>query len=273
MTYRFRVGVKNLENAAGGPLGFFGYNHACILLNKDLFEYGCQAIKKMKTYERHKDVGRDSSFDWDLIGNALNGTTHISPDQLETAIKNDGQWAEGHYNVLTHNCHDFVRFCLDRIGCPESMICKVGPCFKKQPENKVQIKSKLANKNLDINENKIENGTKIILWEAHDGENQKFKLVNNPDGTVTFKNKGYAIDVQNGEAKDGAVIQIYESNNTAAQKFYLVHLGFGNYYTIHSAINPLYVIDVCGAQATDGNKIQLWKFNFTDAQKFKIVKS
>ena len=62
----------------------------------------------------------------------LNGTTHISPDQLETAIKNNDQWSGGHYNVLNHNCHDFVRFCLDRIGCPESMIKKVGPCYKKQ---------------------------------------------------------------------------------------------------------------------------------------------
>ena len=135
MTYRFRVGVKNLGSS--GAMGFFGYNHACLLLDRDIFEYGNDKIKYMKTYERDKDVGRDSSFDWDLIGNALNGTTHVSPDQLETAIKNDDQWAPGNYKLLYHNCHDFVRFCLDRIGCPPSMISKIGPCFKKQAENKV----------------------------------------------------------------------------------------------------------------------------------------
>ena len=128
MTYRFRVGVKNLGSSFGS-LGSSGYNHACLLLNRDLFEYGCNSDK---SYERHKDVGRDSSFNWDELGEALNGTTHISPDQLETAIKNNGNWSGGHYNVLNHNCHDFVRFCLDRIGCPESMIKKVGPCYKKQ---------------------------------------------------------------------------------------------------------------------------------------------
>ena len=128
MTYRFRVGVKNLGSSFGS-LGSSGYNHACLLLNRDLFEYGCNSDK---SYDRYKDVGRDSSFDWDQLGEALNGTTHISPDQLETAIKNNGQWSGGHYNVLNHNCHDFVRFCLDRIGCPESMIKKVGPCYKKQ---------------------------------------------------------------------------------------------------------------------------------------------
>ena len=38
MTYRFRVGVKNVDSVVGRPLGFFGYNHACLLLNKDIFE-------------------------------------------------------------------------------------------------------------------------------------------------------------------------------------------------------------------------------------------
>ena len=128
MTYRFRVGVKNLS-VSGGSFGSSGYNHACLLLNRDLFEYGCN---KEKSYDRHKDVGRDNSFDWNELGEALNGTTHISPDQLEQAIKNNGGWGAKTYNVLSHNCHDFVKFCLDRIGCPESMIKKVGPCYKKQ---------------------------------------------------------------------------------------------------------------------------------------------
>ena len=136
--YKFRVGVKNIDNALGGPLGIFGYNHSCLLLDKDLFEYGAN---DEQSYERHKDVGRDDAYDWNLLGTALNGTTKISPDQLETAIKNDGNWGPGHYYAISwdlssHNCHDFVRFCMDRIGCPASMISKIGPCFKKQKKIK-----------------------------------------------------------------------------------------------------------------------------------------
>lgn len=56
--------------------------HVCFLINKDLFEYS------NKGWETHKNVGRDSNFDWDSLGNALNGTTYISPDQIEKAIKN-----------------------------------------------------------------------------------------------------------------------------------------------------------------------------------------
>ena len=150
------------------------------------------------------------------------------------------------------------------------MISKIGPCFKRQPEKKVQIRSILENKNLDINENKIESGTKIILYQVHDGENKIFQLVNNSDGTISFKNKGYTIDVKNEEAEDEALIQIWEPNNTAAQKLYLVNTGLGD-YTIHSAINPIYIIDVCYGETNDGTAIYLWKFNLTKAQRFKIL--
>ena len=55
--YKFRVGVKDIGNPLGKVLGFFGFNHSCLLLNKDLFEY------YPKSYERHKDVGRYDSYD------------------------------------------------------------------------------------------------------------------------------------------------------------------------------------------------------------------
>ena len=104
---------------------------------------------------------------------------------------------------------------MDRIGCPNSMISKIGPCFMKQTKNKVHIRS-LGNKNLDINENKMTNGNSIIFYIHHGGENQIFNLVYNSDNTVTFKNKNYAIDVKNGEAKNGSVIQLDEYNDTLA---------------------------------------------------------
>ena len=158
---------------------------------------------------------------------------------------------------------------MDRIVCPTSMISKIGPCFMKQT-NKVHIRSLLGNKNLDINENKMTNGNSIILYIHYGRENQIFYLVYNSDNTVTFKNKNYAIDVKNGEAKNGSVIQLYEYNDTLAQKFYLVDSGIG-YVTIHSAINPIYVLDVKNGEDYDRNTKQLYKLNFTVAQRFKLV--
>ena len=40
----------------------------------------------------------------------------MSPDQLEEIIKSESKWEVGTYNVLKHNCHQFVMYCLDKIG-------------------------------------------------------------------------------------------------------------------------------------------------------------
>ena len=123
--YRFRVGVTDLGGSSGS-FGSSGIKHACFLLNRDLFEYG------QNGYERHRDVGRDPDYDWNSIGDALNGTTYVSPDKLETAIENSGDWEGRKYNFLFHNCQDFVRFCLLKVGCPESMAYKKWPIYRKQ---------------------------------------------------------------------------------------------------------------------------------------------
>ena len=163
-----------------------------------------------------------------------------------------------------------VQVIMDRIGYPGSMISKIGPCFMEQTKNKVHIRSALGNKNLDINENKMQNGTPIILYEHHRGENQIFYPVYNSDNTVSFKIKNYVIDVKNGEAFNVAVIQLWECNNTLAQKFYIVDAFFGE-YTIHSAIDPTFVLDVKNGENIDGNTIQLYKLNLTKAQRFKLI--
>ena len=124
--YRFRVGVRDLGGSSG-IFGSSGVKHACFLIDRDLFEYDQDGWK------RHKDRGRDPDYDWDKIGNALNGTTYVSPDELQAIINNSGDWS-GNYNVLTHNCQDFVRFCLLAVGCSESMASKSGPLYNEQKD-------------------------------------------------------------------------------------------------------------------------------------------
>ena len=127
--------LKVVYGAYKGSLLFadvYEAKHVCILLNRDLFEYGPNG------WERHKDVGRDEKYDWNNLGNALNGTTYISPDRLEKAINNNGNWIGSKYDFMNHNCQDFVQFCMRALGCPESMIMKKGPCYRNQERKKLK---------------------------------------------------------------------------------------------------------------------------------------
>ena len=135
----------------------------------------------------------------------------------------------------------------------------------------ISIRSYVGNKNLDIQGgNEMWNGIKIILWDAHGGWNQKFKMVLNGDGSVSFLNGRFAIDALWGEAKNGTQINIWEINWTKAQKFYIEDVG-NSWYRIHSAINYNYCIDVNGFCSDNGTKIQLWEKNDSIAQKFKFI--
>ena len=84
---------------------------------------------RKSNYNRHK---ADEPFDWNEIGEALNGTTYVSPDELEKKIKDSKEWSNGKYDIFTHNCHDFVKFCLESLGCPKSMCKKIYPCYRRQ---------------------------------------------------------------------------------------------------------------------------------------------
>ena len=251
--YCFKVGIKDIGNSFGPFLGAFGYNHACLLLDRDIFEYGSNSEQ---SYERHKNVGQDPSYDW-LLLDALSGQTKVSPDKLERYIKDDASWYSGHYTFYDHNCHDFVKFCLGKIGCKSSMISKFLFCFKEQVDKPFSIQSFLGDKNLDVCERKIKNEGKIILFRAHNGINQIFTKLKHKDNTVSFIIcERFAIDVKWGEAKNGAEIQVWEYNGTNAQKFYLKR-EIGGFYSIHSAINTDYIIDVENGNTEDGTKIQL----------------
>ena len=128
--YKFRVGVRNLRAGSSGTpgiLGSSGAKHAAFLINRDLFEYD------QNGWKRHKDRGRDPDYDWDKIGNALNGTTYVSPDELQAAIDKSGDW-RGNYNLRKHNCQDFAQFCLKEVGCSESMASKRGSVYREQKE-------------------------------------------------------------------------------------------------------------------------------------------
>ena len=132
------------------------------------------------------------------------------------------------------------------------------------------IRSSLGNKNLHIQHNEIKSETPLILFDAHGGNAQRFFLVNNNDGTVSFEKDDFAIDIKSSLMSQGTIIQLNEKNYKNNQKFILKKRE-DDLVSIHSSIDDNYVIDVYWAKTDNFNQIQLWTWNATKAQKFKFI--
>ena len=124
--YKFRVGTQPLQPSliqgivqtfvpvVGSQADKSRVSHVCFLIGTDLFDYGPNGFQR-------RNVGRDPAFDWDKLGNKVNGTTWKTPNELQKHIENSGNWkpiltGSGGYHLFDHNCHHFVKFCLEFVG-------------------------------------------------------------------------------------------------------------------------------------------------------------
>lgn len=92
------------------------------------------------------------------------------------------------------------------------------------------------------------------------------------DGTYTIStllNSNYVLDVKDGSTSNGANIQLYEANDTAAQQFKVSHDSQG--YVTFKNVKSGRVLDLNGAIVKDAGNIQQYTSNGTRAQKW-IVK-
>lgn len=77
-----------------------------------------------------------------------------------------------------------------------------------------------------------------------------------------------AFDIAGGNTVRGANVQLYSSNDTNAQKFYLVEES-ASHWSIQNAQSRLYM-DVAGGAAANGTNIQQYSDNDTRAQRWNI---
>lgn len=90
---------------------------------------------------------------------------------------------------------------------------------------------------------------------------------------IAFKSKangGVVLDVSGASTRSGANLQVWSSNGSAAQRFYLTGTDFmtDGVYRVNSAQNSGYVLDIDSASTSDGAKLQLFQSNGTAAQLF-----
>ena len=94
-------------------------------------------------------------------------------------------------------------------------------------------------------------------------------LISNGLYTIALaSNTNLVLDIDGASLKNAANVQMYTSNNTNAQKFYIYNTG-NNVYTITNAYSTKR-LDVANAKAEAGNNVWQYDANSTNAQKWTI---
>lgn len=134
---------------------------------------------------------------------------------------------------------------------------------------------------LDVDNAGTDDGTKIQIYNGNGTEAQKFKFTAtdyNPysksyeDGYYIISsllNDNMVIDADNASKRNGTNVQLYASNKTLAQIWYLKYLGDG-YYSITSSMNPNVSLDVEGSGMNNGTNVSLYRYSGSDNQQWLL---
>ena len=131
---------------------------------------------------------------------------------------------------------------------------------------------------LDVNGGIKKAGTNVSIYAKNGTDAQKWKLTKLditpfPEGLYDihpYANSGQSVDIASGSPDNFANVQVYASNNSDAQKFYVRSLGYGGYYKIINCASYK-AIDVSGASTRTGTNISMYTDNGTDAQTWQII--
>ena len=130
------------------------------------------------------------------------------------------------------------------------------------------ISAKHSGKYLDVYGSSSADGAKIIQWNYHGRDNQKFKLVDAGGGyyNIIAKHSGKYLDA--GGTGNGQILHQWYQNNRDNQKFKLVDAEEGYYNIIVKYSGKC--LDVSGASQNNGAYIVQWTCDGRDSQKFSF---
>lgn len=154
----------------------------------------------------------------------------------------------------------------------------------------VTIKNENSGKVMEIKDNKATNLQNVQQNAANDNYGQKWIAIKNSDGSIELvsgKNQNYCLDLYSSRTVNGNNVDIYERNNSNAQRW--VFRNKLNYresldqlanenknvlangtYTIASKINDNYVLDMASSTLSNGGNVQLYEANGTKTQSFIV---
>lgn len=128
---------------------------------------------------------------------------------------------------------------------------------------------------LDLTAGSTANGTRLQLWQANNSPAQAFALAPTTDAllngtyTLTVANTNLAIDVANASYASGANVQVFQSNNSGAQKWNVTRNADRTYTIVNAASGK--ALDVAGGSAYSGANVQQYQPNGSAAQRWSIT--
>lgn len=132
---------------------------------------------------------------------------------------------------------------------------------------------------IDISNGIAQNGSNVQLYTCNNTLAQKFRFNEISIGEKTINDGIYSIssalsenkslDIKNGIVNDYNGIQLYDSNGTDAQKWFVDYLGDGC-YSIKAYLDVNYSMDVYNANKVSGTNLQIFSSNNSNAQKWII---
>lgn len=132
---------------------------------------------------------------------------------------------------------------------------------------------------IDVSNGVAVNGSNVQLYSYNGSLAQKFRFdqvsigkKSIEDGIYTISsalNENKSLDMRNGIISNYNGIQLYDTNLTDAQKWFVNYLGDGT-YSIKAYLDINYSMDVYNASKTNGTNLQIFSYNKSDAQKWII---
>lgn len=138
----------------------------------------------------------------------------------------------------------------------------------------IRTKMNGAERNIDIQGSSNEYDANAILYDAYNGDNQKFYFekvdLMNIDAGATYKIKAKHSGKYIGA--DGGILKQQESNNEDSQKWKLKKLNNG-YYKIVSKMDETKVVDIDNANTAEGTTVKIYDMWGEEnlAQEFEFI--
>jgi hypothetical protein len=132
---------------------------------------------------------------------------------------------------------------------------------------------------LDVYDNRVVAGTPVIQWQSTGGDNQRWAIAENGDGTYSFiaKTSGLVLDVEGGRAASGTKLSLYYPHGGKNQRFKLdkpkTDPLWEGIVTIASFADMSKVVDIEGHSAKSGARALIYKSHGGMNQKFQVTRT